>query len=355
VTSHPERLWPRSIEMFEQVVAAAPDFARAWADYAMTLATALRRGDQFPAQGVTRAKVIDAAQTALALDARLGIANQALALLMPWGRVAERAALNRQALAQSPNDPEVLMGVGVLAAEVGRLGDALECARQALELDPLYAVAGTWYAAMINAAGRYDEARALWDQSIARWPDSRGTLAIAFRLAGWHREWERADALSDAIRRRGFSDEATERDVAFFEGMRSSDRTYRKRFLASVRATLAETGLLSLRSLRDLHLLGLTEDVFHLVDDASFADMFDEDGPAPGIGSTSAILFHDLNMPMIRDPRFVGLCAKLGLCDYWESTGRWPDCADQVDYDFRAEARRLLQIGPDSSKPPISA
>ncbi len=43
------------------------------------------------------------------------------------------------------------------------------------------------------------------------------------------------------------------------------------------------------------------------------------------------------------DIRFVGLCAKLGLCDYWVKTGRWPDCAELVasDYDFKAEARRL--------------
>ena len=36
----------------------------------------------------------------------------------------------------------------------------------------------------------------------------------------------------------------------------------------------------------------------------------------------------------------VGLCARLGLCDYWVATGRWPDCVDEVAtrYDFRASA-----------------
>jgi hypothetical protein len=35
-------------------------------------------------------------------------------------------------------------------------------------------------------------------------------------------------------------------------------------------------------------------------------------------------------------------CTRLGLCDYWVKTGRWPDCADELTpyYDFRAEARR---------------
>jgi hypothetical protein len=44
---------------------------------------------------------------------------------------------------------------------------------------------------------------------------------------------------------------------------------------------------------------------------------------------------------MIRDPRFLQLCAKLGLVRYWLESGSWPDCADVVPYDFRAEARRL--------------
>jgi hypothetical protein len=44
---------------------------------------------------------------------------------------------------------------------------------------------------------------------------------------------------------------------------------------------------------------------------------------------------------MASDVRFMRLCAKMGFCDYWVQTGRWPDCADKVPYDFRAEARRL--------------
>jgi hypothetical protein len=46
---------------------------------------------------------------------------------------------------------------------------------------------------------------------------------------------------------------------------------------------------------------------------------------------------------MMRDRRFPGLCAKLGLCDYWVRTDRWPDCADEdeLPYDFKAECSRL--------------
>ncbi|HXQ12821.1 MAG TPA: hypothetical protein VN805_17650 [Caulobacteraceae bacterium] len=44
---------------------------------------------------------------------------------------------------------------------------------------------------------------------------------------------------------------------------------------------------------------------------------------------------------MPTDVRFMRLCAKMGFCDYRLETDRWPDCVDQVPYDFRAEARKL--------------
>jgi hypothetical protein len=40
---------------------------------------------------------------------------------------------------------------------------------------------------------------------------------------------------------------------------------------------------------------------------------------------------------MNRDPRFVDLCARIGLCDYWVASERWPDCAEWLPYDFKAE------------------
>jgi hypothetical protein len=50
-------------------------------------------------------------------------------------------------------------------------------------------------------------------------------------------------------------------------------------------------------------------------------------------------------MPEIRnDPRFVLLCARLGLVEFWITSGRWPDCADEVSYDFRAECHKARGI-----------
>ena len=39
--------------------------------------------------------------------------------------------------------------------------------------------------------------------------------------------------------------------------------------------------------------------------------------------------------PIWRHRRFPALCARLGLAQYWLESGEWPDCADEVDYDFK--------------------
>jgi hypothetical protein len=36
------------------------------------------------------------------------------------------------------------------------------------------------------------------------------------------------------------------------------------------------------------------------------------------------------------DPGFADLCRRLGLARYWRETGAWPDCVNEVGYDFKA-------------------
>ena len=47
------------------------------------------------------------------------------------------------------------------------------------------------------------------------------------------------------------------------------------------------------------------------------------------------------------DPRFVKLCARLGLVEYWLARQKWPDCVDEVPYDFRAECEKYQDFPKD--------
>ena len=57
-------------------------------------------------------------------------------------------------------------------------------------------------------------------------------------------------------------------------------------------------------------------------------------------------------MPELRnDSRFVRLCARLGLVEFWTATGKWPGCADEVPYDFKAECAQAQSIAKDDFGP----
>jgi len=61
-------------------------------------------------------------------------------------------------------------------------------------------------------------------------------------------------------------------------------------------------------------------------------------------GYRTSLLFQ-AGMPELRnDPRFARLCARLGLVEFWIATGRWPDCADEVPYVFRAACEDARHI-----------
>ncbi len=61
-------------------------------------------------------------------------------------------------------------------------------------------------------------------------------------------------------------------------------------------------------------------------------------------GYRTSLLFQH-GMPELRsDPRFARLCARLGLVEFWMTTGKWPDCAGEVPYDFKAECAKVRNV-----------
>jgi adenylate cyclase len=334
----------RSLELLERVTAAAPSFAPAWAELAMRRVVCLRRFDRDHFPDLTIATAEAAAETALRLDPGLGLPHQALSYLAPFAAYAEREALHRRALAVAPHHPEVLNLAGQFLAEVGRLAEALELARRAAELDPLYWPAAQWRAGLLGALGRHDEARVLWDAALAHWPEVEALAGEAIADAANAGEWVRLDALIDASRRRGH---VGARFEAFARAQRNR-QTPRPEALQAhrdrVAVRFARDGRITLNDLTRLHALGAADEAFDYVERASFAHMFEAGGALRAGPWAPAVIFVAANRAVIADRRFVRLCVKLGLVAYWVETDRWPDCADApgLTYDFRAECRARL-------------
>jgi TolB-like protein len=330
----------RAVEMLEAAVSLAPGFARAWAELAMLR---VRAYQNLRLPTVKRADAAEAAAKALELDPSLGVVYAALSLVEPLGNYLARETLLLKALAVSPTDATPLATMSILCADTGRMHASLDYAKRGMELDPKYWRAACWYALALDSLGRYAESRPLWEEHFHRWPEASVSITMnALASAGDGGDWAWFETLVSETPSSLFAEHPEIRGmVPFYRSLRDPNPGHLSRLRASAERALAESGAVPLNLLTAECSMGLLDEAFRLVDQSSYEFVFDPDGALPGQGNMRSVLFRKANWPMINDPRFLILCAKLGLCDYWIATDCWPDCADEVPYDFRSEARRL--------------
>jgi TolB-like protein len=329
------------VEAFERVATAAPRFAPAWGALAYARAGELRYGGVRPDQAARRSATIEAAETALALDPHAGVAYLALARLKPWASYAEREALLDKALTAAPNDARCLISLSNFCWMVGRHRDSHRFIQQAFDLDPLQVEVGFGRVGT-SFAVRRDDTLDLYASFITRWPGEEALISAMLTMAALVGVWDVFDQMVAPVRRRGIASPEIARYVDLLERLKDPSPNVAAFLLQRVRQTLATKGTVSLREFGFTYVIGLKDEAFDLIGQASFAHVFDADGGPPSEGSPGTMFLDYGRLDVTRDIRFVGLCAKLGLCDYWVKSDRWPDCADHVPYDFRAESRRLM-------------
>jgi TolB-like protein len=322
-----------------EVVRAAPDCAPAWELLASAQAWTLRSGHRNEPYAIARAAVMEAAETALRLDPKRGGAYAALAMLEPWGAYAAREALLKRALDISPNDPGLCTEMSTFCWSVGRFRDALRLAEHACELNPLMPAARLNFAQMRAYVGDYDSSVRMQLEIHRRWPRNVTILASLLNFSmnlGFPEAYEEA---LEAVRAFDGAPAAYLRPaVTYTETVRSGDPERRRELLAHYDARLRRTGTLPLNYVEGVSEMGMTDEALELAERASFSHIFDPDGPLPS-GNFPGVVLGPWSA-MIKTPRFVDLCERLGLCAYWMQTERWPDCVAWSPYDFKALVRQ---------------
>ncbi len=342
------------IHLLNRATELAPLFARAWAFLATMQASHLRFDEPERPPVVTRAHVVRAAEMALSLDPMLGGAYQALGYLQPFACFREREALQQKALSVAPNDSTVLTNASFFLAETGRLREALRLSRQAYRLDPMYPWVANWCANLLDYAGLIEEGRVLWNRLCAQWPENELISMSVIAHAAARLDWDWFDDLVAASEKYEFDSPMLRRSIGYGKALRAPGPEMQARALKRAKDNLSRTGSIPLWSFAFLYRLGLVDEAYHLINQASFAYMFDPELRSPNGAIDDGVIFSVLHnsSDMMKDIRFVRLCAKLGLCDYWVNTGNWPDCAEALApyYDFKAEARGLVTAqGNDST------
>jgi TolB-like protein len=326
------------LALLEEAVARAPAYAPAWALLGrMREMNAYSRNiDIAPAYAAATAAV----ERALVLDPRCSAALVSRAQMLPsYGRFLERERLFLQACAAAPGDADVMQAMAYFLASVGRSTEALNLAARAYETDPLSVHIVRLYTQLLGAEERYAQAQAVLDDARRHWPDSAALQITRVFLLACARDWARIDALLPA-------EEAARLSATSLFGARviagiaalQAPNAHRGVILQAAQLFAAETGSARIGDIVFLSALGEREAAFALCGQASFErlrqgqgkfDPFDI-GPIELFGYERG--FHN-------DPRFVSLCAKLGLVSYWLASDRWPDCAETTPYDFKAACR----------------
>lgn len=325
-----------AISILRSVTVKAPDFAPGWAGLAFLESNSLSYSASDDQGGIRRA-VMQHLAIARRLDSEIAEGFAAEANLVPPGRSAAKNVLDAldRGLVAHP-DSALLHGQksGVLRS-VGRMNDSVMEAEQAVEFNPLSpGVRGDLISALAFA-GRTKEAFNLLDQADRIWPGSnsfaniRYILDLRFGDAAAALRYLRDSGTGTVVN--SATDEAW---VAFLEARMDPTPVKIGKALDAFRERELHSTVPITGYVQALGTFGRVDEFFAV---AAKPGMLD--GLRPG----SDVLFRAHMKPVRDDLRFIAVSKQLGLLDYWQRSGHWPDfCNDpRLPYDCKAEAAKL--------------
>jgi TolB-like protein len=334
-----------SIGLLEAAVQRAPNFAEAWGRLASVRSWA-RFYQPFAERAALTALVAREAERALALDPQNVDALTAQYFnLPPYGNfIASDAAMER--VRRAPGRGEGQIYIGWHSRTIGRARECAEITEEFYQSDPLNPMLIMMTSMGRMATGHVAEAIPLLQDLLARSPDMIYPFVVLLRAFALLNDWPAVDRLlATAANRptRGFED-----GLMFIRAERNPTAENIGAMRDALDAHVAKTGSVDVTRLVYAAHLGLVDDVYRIAESAHLGPTGTADDVIGPDAYRTGMLFWK-GMPEIRnDPRFVRLCARLGLVEFWLATQKWPDCADEVPYDFKAacEAARRIPKEP---------
>lgn len=317
----------QAIAYLKRATELDPTSAEAWGDLALAYRSRMEQSaDQaLPALAEwTRG----AASRALALDPGRTSAKIALATIPPNFR---RWAANERALralhASEPSHPALESALGGLLCDVGRWQEAIACFRRALAFEPFHPGNQLTLSWALWGSGELQEAERLLASALSLWPQNRSIWQTRFDFLVLTGRSEAALALLD--------DESAQPAVSpdqepvpraalrdFARAMQTgaaADIDHAARQVTEVRGAIGSYAVVTY-----LCALGRVDEAFDLLE-ARFFGNATMPPPVPLGRRKTSILFSAKGVPLRGDPRYQHLTRRIGLDDYWRTTGTRPD------------------------------
>jgi hypothetical protein len=316
--------WAQTIDRAQGVVARHPEFAFGHDVLAAAYEQASERID-IPerAQAMAEAARREANLT-LKLDRADAGAYPILAELEPTYRAREAMLLLGLKYGRHPKGPlgAIYSSEAALLSDVGRLREALSVQLVAHATDewgpPKTAQLARVYAHM----GNLPAARAWIGKAVQLWPNNSGVRRVQQYVVGFYEPPADAHAMINAMdAQTSVSDNQIAIWRSFIEAKAAHSRQMSAAAIPKIREAADRGDISRETEIMMMAELGGTEQAIAA---ANFAlDHQQELQPQ--------YLFTPITQNIRKDPRFVGLAARLGLIKYWRETGKWPDfCTDRT-------------------------
>ncbi len=277
-----------------------------------------------------------AAARALALDPAQPEARTALICVVPlFGRWAEGRRQLQKILGGAPNCFAAREELAVLEMATGRVRASMEMRAQLLSADPLAACYSHKAIYQLWSIGRITEMDHVGDRAMQLWPSHPAIwMARLWSLAYTDRVAAAGAMVEDSTTRPAMPAPALEFLRQVFRGLAECSNAAREHIVAASHGAARTGPANALAAMFALSLIDRRDDVFSL---AEAYYLRAGNAPVP-IGHTSAepslneqhrrvtqILFTPVFDKWRHEDRFLSLCDRIGLNDYWEQTGLVPD------------------------------
>ncbi len=346
IDPNPEHI-RENIGLLEAAVRLAPELADAWGALAMQRSQARVMepwADRPPLDAIITKNI----QRCLKLDPdNVWATYTEFTQLNPFGDFITHHAVVQRLKKIGQNSPEALATISYHLESVGRTIEAVASAGKGMALDPLSPLANATYSQSLWRSGKYDKGRAELERIAAIWPDNHHNLAVLILACGHIQDWAAVDRLLDPARLERYPLREHRGVIGLMAVLRDPTIENRTRTLESITRSVELTGHAEAMPFITLAEFDFVDEAYTLLDQAKLGP---SGGPKDALGVNAYrthLLFPAAYTELRADPRFVKLCARLGLVEYWLTTQMWPDCDETVPYDFKAECEKYRDYPKD--------
>jgi TolB-like protein len=324
------------IALLETVTKADPRFAAAWGRLAY-LRALLLTFQPFTDRPDIAAQIERDARNALDLDSENIDALLGLTIRLPtFGAFSEADSLVERIRGLPSVDGKVF--TGRILRMVGRLREGSAEVELAYLQDPQNPIRANMLALGRMAQGHEAEAVPLLEEVIARHPGLDYPVANLMRAHAFLGNWDAIDRLRDPASGHSLGEFVA--GLPFIDAKRDPTPRNRAKLRDDCLDYFARTGVIDISRLVYAAHMGFAGEIYDLLDGARLGPQGTSDDIIGPDAYATGMLFWS-SMPEVRtDRRFARLCARLGLVEFWIDSGKWPDCATTIPYDFRAECEK---------------